>query len=121
MASTESRDVSARNGSLSAFRRLRLTDYKTDIFLAANVMDATITYLALQQGTQLTEFNSILYLIMNTIGTGATLFLKVVLCVVILWLLRRIKKEKLLVPLAAIFVVVALANLTVARLHGVDL
>ena len=121
MASTETRNIIARNGALSVLKRLRLADYKTDIFLTANVMDAVFTYVALQQGTQLTEFNSILYLIMNTIGTGATLFLKVVLCVVILWLLRRTKKEKLLVPLAAIFVVVALTNLTVARLHGVDL
>ena len=121
MASTETRNIIARNSSLSVLRRLRLADYKTDIFLAANVMDAVFTYVALQEGAQLTESNSILYVLMNAIGIGATLFLKIVLCVVILWALRKAKKEKLLVPLAAILIVVALVNLMVARLHGIDL
>ena len=122
MEFTQARNRIARNGvALRILRRLRLADYKTDIFLSANVMDAVITYVALQHGTQLTEFNSILYGIMDTIGTGTTLFLKVVLCVLILWILRKTKKEKLLVPLAAFLVVVALTNLMVARLHGIDL
>jgi inner membrane protein involved in colicin E2 resistance len=83
-------------------------------------MDAVLTYVAMQYGTQLTEFNSIIYAIMNTIGVGTTLFLKVVLCVGILWGLRKTKKEKLLVPLSLIFVAVALANLIVIRLNGID-
>jgi len=101
-------------------RRLRLSDAKADIFLAANVMDAVLTYVALQHGTLLTEFNSIIYAIMNTIGPGTALFLKVVLCIGILWILRKTKKENLLVPLAAILVVVALTNLTVIRLQGIE-
>ncbi|MFC2032675.1 DUF5658 family protein [Chloroflexota bacterium] len=101
-------------------RRLRLSDPKADVFLAANVMDAVFTYIALQHETQLTEFNSIIYAIMNMIGTGTTLFLKVVLCVGILWILRKTKKEKLLVPLSLILVVVAMANLMVIRLNGID-
>jgi uncharacterized membrane protein len=100
--------------------RMRLSDPKTDIFLAANVMDAVLTYVALQHGSELTEFNSILCAIMNTIGTGTTLFLKVVLCIGILWALRRTKKEKLLVPLAAILLAIALANLMVIRAHGIE-
>lgn len=84
-------------------------------------MDAALTYLALQYGTELTEFNSIIFAVMNTIGTGAALFLKVVMCVGILWLLRKMKKEKLLVPLSIILVVIALANLTVIRLNGVEI
>ena len=99
---------------------LRLSDPKTDIFLAANVMDAVLTYIALQYGTQLTEFNSIIYAIMNAIGVGTTLFLKVVLCVGILWVLRKTKKEKLLVPLSLIFVIIALTNLMVIRLNGIE-
>jgi len=83
-------------------------------------MDAVLTYIALQYGTQLTEFNSIIYTIMNAIGVGTTLFLKVVLCVGILWVLRKTKKEKLLVPLSLIFVVIALANLMVIRLNGIE-
>jgi len=109
-----------RDGRLCMLRRLRLSDYKTDIFLAANVMDSVLTYVALQHGTQLTEFNSILYAIMNTIGTGSALFLKVVLCVGILWILRKMKKENLLVPLSAILVVIALTNLVVIRVHGIE-
>lgn len=101
-------------------RRMRLSDYKTDIFLAANVMDAVFTYVALQHGTQLTEFNSILYAVMNTIGIGTTLFLKVVLCIGILWLLRKTKKENLLVPLSVILFVVAITNLMVVRAYGIE-
>lgn len=101
-------------------KQLRLSDPKTDVFLAANVMDAVLTYLALQHGTQLTEFNSIIYAIMNTIGVGTTLFLKVVLCIGILWGLRKTRKEKLLVPLSLIFVVIALTNLMVIRLNGIE-
>lgn len=100
--------------------RLRLSDPKTDIFLAANIIDAVLTYVALQHGTNLTEFNSIVYAVMNTVGTGTALFLKVVLCVVILWVLRKTKKEKLLVPLSAILVVVALSNLIVIRAQGIE-
>ena len=83
-------------------------------------MDAILSYMALQQGTQLTEFNSIIYAVMNTIGTGTTLFLKVVLCVGILWVLRKTKKEYLLIPLSFIFVVIALANLVMIRLQGIE-
>lgn len=101
-------------------KQLRLSDPKTDIFLAANVMDAVLTYVAMQYGTQLTEFNSIIYAVMNTIGVGTTLFLKVVLCIGILWGLRKTKKEKLLVPLSLIFVAIALANLIVIRLNGIE-
>src|SRR3972149_655197 len=87
----------APRGNLPHFlKHLRLADPKTDIFLAANVMDAVLTYVALQHGTLLTEFNSIIYAIMNTVGTGTALFLKVVLCVGILWILRKTKKENLL-------------------------
>lgn len=100
--------------------RLRLTDPKADIFLGANVMDAALTSIALQYGTELTEFNSIIYTIMNTVGIGTAMFFKVVLCVGILWLLRRFKKEKLLVPLSIVLVLVALGNLMVIRLHGVE-
>ncbi len=101
-------------------RRIRLSDYKTDIFLTANVMDAVFTYLALQQGTQLAEFNSIIYAVMDTVGTGTALFLKVVLCIGILWLLRKTKKENLLVPLSAILFVVAFTNLMVVQAHGIQ-
>ena len=83
-------------------------------------MDAVLTYIALQYGTQLTEFNSIIYAIMNAIGVGTTLFLKVVLCVGILWVLRKTKKEELLVPLSLIFVIIALTNLMVIRLNGIE-
>ena len=99
---------------------LRLSDPKTDVFLAANVMDSVLTYIALQYGAQLTEFNSIIYAIMNAIGVGTTLFLKVVLCVGILWVLRKTKEEKLLVPLSLIFVIIALTNLMVIRLNGIE-
>ena len=83
-------------------------------------MDAVLTYLALQQGAELTEFNSIINGIMNTIGIGTTLFLKVALCVGLLWILRKTKREKLLIPLSAIFIVIALSNLFVARAHGIE-
>jgi len=83
-------------------------------------MDSVLTYIALQYGAQLTEFNSIIYAIMNAIGIGTTLFLKVVLCVGILWVLRKTKKEKLLVPLSLIFVIIALTNLMVIRLNGIE-
>ena len=99
--------------------RWRLCDLKTDIFLAANVMDAVITYLALRQGRDVTEFNSILSGIMDTIGIGPTLLLKVVLCVGILWLLRKTKKERLLVPLSIVLAAVAISNLVVARAQGI--
>ncbi|MFC1994108.1 DUF5658 family protein [Chloroflexota bacterium] len=101
-------------------RRMRLSDPKTDAFLTANIMDSVLTYMALQHGSQLTEFNSILYAVMDKIGIGTTLFFKVVLCVGILWVLRMTNKEKLLVPLAVVFIAVALANLLVARAHGIE-
>ena len=111
----------AQKGNIHAILgRLRLCDPKTDIFLAANVMDAVLTYVALQHGTLLTEFNSIIYAIMNTIGTGTALFLKVVLCIGILWILRKTKRENLLVPLSIAFVVVALANLMIIRAQGIE-
>ena len=83
-------------------------------------MDAVLTYIALQQGTQLTEFNSIIYIIMNAIGTGTALFLKVVLCIGILWILRKTKRENLLVPLSVVLVIVALTNLMVMRAQGIE-
>ena len=101
-------------------RRIRLSDYKTDIFLAANVMDSILTYVALQHGPQLTEFNSVLYGIMNTVGTGTALFLKVVLCIVIIWVLRITNKESLLVPLSIILLAIAVTNLIVIRAHGLE-
>ncbi|MFC2058864.1 DUF5658 family protein [Chloroflexota bacterium] len=83
-------------------------------------MDSVLTYIALQHGPQLTEFNAVLYTIMDKIGIGTTLFLKIVLCIVILWVFRRTKKEKLLVPLSVMFIAVALANLLVARAYGIE-
>lgn len=83
-------------------------------------MDSVLTYVALQHGTQLTEFNSVIYAIMSTIGTGTTLFLKIVICIGILWILRKFKKENLLVPLSIVLVLVALANLMVIRAHGIE-
>ncbi len=112
----------ARRGNLPRIlKHLRLADPKTDIFLAANVMDAVFTYVALQHGTLLTEFNSIIYAIMNTIGTGPALFLKVVLCMGILWILRKTKRENLLVPLSVVIVLVALTNLVVIRAQGIEI
>ena len=101
-------------------RKLRFSDYKTDIFLAANVMDAVFTYIALQEGAQLTEFNSIIYGVMDTIGTGTALFLKVVLCILITWVLRKTKKENLLIPLSITIFLVALINLVVIRAYGIE-
>ncbi|MBL7119514.1 MAG: hypothetical protein ISS53_02370 [Dehalococcoidia bacterium] len=118
--SQKSPPVEQRDDARHILRRIRLTDPKTDVFLAANVMDAVLTYLALQHGAELTEFNSIINGIMNTIGIGTTLFLKVVLCVGLLWILRKTKREKLLIPLSAIFIVIALSNLFVARAHGIE-
>ena len=118
--SQKSTPVEQRDDTRHILRRIRLTDPKTDVFLAANVMDAVLTYLALQQGAELTEFNSIINGIMNTIGIGTTLFLKVALCVGLLWILRKTKREKLLIPLSAIFIVIALSNLFVARAHGIE-
>lgn len=103
------------------FKQIRLTDLKTDIFLAANVMDAALTYFALQEGEEVSEFNGIMSTIMDTIGTGTTLFLKVALCIGILWILRKTDKEHLLIPLSAIFVLVALSNLMVIRLQGFEI
>ena len=102
-------------------KHMRLSDIKTDIFLAANVLDAFLTHLALQPGTNMTEFNSILSTIMDTIGTGTALFLKVVLCVGALWILRKRNMEKLLVPLSVILVMVALGNLVMIRLQGIEI
>ena len=100
--------------------RLRLCDPKTDIFLAANVVDAMLTYVALRYGTQLTELNSIIYALMEAVGIGTALFLKVVLCVAILWILRKTKREGLLVPVSMVFTLVALTNLMVIRAHGME-
>ena len=103
---------------LNLLRQVRLSDPKTDLFLGANVLDAFLTYYALEMGTQAEEFNGIIHAAMDTIGTGTTLLLKVILCVVILWLLRKTNKENLLVPLSAVLVVVALSNLMVMRVLG---
>lgn len=106
---------------LNLLRQIRLTDIKTDLFLGANVLDALLTYFALQHGEEVTEFNGILYTIMDTIGTGTTLLLKVMLCIGILWILRMTKKENLLIPLAAVLVIVALGNLMVVRMQGLEI
>lgn len=98
-----------------------LAELKTDIFLGANVMDALLTYFALQSGTCMMEFNSIIRTVMDTIGIGAALFLKVALCVGTLWILRKTRRENLLIPLSAILVLVALGNLLVMRLHGIEI
>lgn len=103
---------------ISLFRQLRLTDPKTDLFLGANVLDAFLTYYALETGTQATEFNGIIHTAMSTIGTGTTLFLKVMLCIGILWILRKTNKENLLIPLSAVLVMVALSNLMLMRVLG---
>ena len=105
----------------SILSRLRLSDPKTDIFLAANVLDAVLTYMALQHGAQITEFNSIIYAIMNTIGVGTTLFLKVALCIGILWILRKLKKKKLLVPLSVAFITIVIINYIVILTHGIEI
>ena len=84
-------------------------------------MDALLTFLALQQGTHITEFNAILYTVMAAVGTGTALFLKVVLCIGALWLLRKIKRENLLVPLSVALVMVTLSNLIVIRLQGIEI
>lgn len=100
--------------------RLRLADPKTDIFLAANALDAALTYLALQHETMFTEFNYILYSVMNSIGIGRTLFLKLCLSVGILWLLRKTSREDLLVPLSVVLAILSLANLMLLRAYGVE-
>ena len=56
----ESSRIAQSGNTRRILRQLRLADPKADIFLAANVMDAVLTYIALQHGTQLTEFNSII-------------------------------------------------------------
>ena len=106
---------------IGILRQIRIADPKTDLFSGASALDAFLTYFALQQGEEVTEFNSILYAIMNTIGTGPALFLKVALCVGILWILRKTNKEKLLVPLSTVLVIVALSNLMVVRLQGIEI
>jgi uncharacterized membrane protein len=120
-SSQKSNEMAQQRGRLRILSHIRFSDPKTDIFLAANVVDAVVTYVALQHGPQLTEFNSIIYAIMNTIGTGLTLFLKVVLCIGVLWILRKTKKEQLLVPIAAILALIAFSNLMLARLHGIEI
>ena len=116
----ESNGIVHRSKTLRILKSLRLSEPKADVFLAANVMDAVLTYMALQHGTKLTEFNSIIYTIMSTIGTGTALFLKITLCVGILWILRKTKRENLLVPLSIAFVIVALANLMIIRTQGIE-
>ena len=101
-------------------KRMQLLDLKTDIFLSANVLDALLTYFALQEGSQVTEMNGILSTVMDTIGTGTTLFLKIVLCVAILWILKKTKRDYLLVPLSVILVLVAISNLVIIRLQGIE-
>ena len=116
----ESNGIVHQSKTLRILKSLRLSEPKADVFLAANVMDAFLTYMALQHGTKLTEFNSIIYTIMSTIGTGTALFLKITLCVGILWILRKTKRENLLVPLSIAFVIVALANLMIIRTQGIE-
>ncbi len=98
--------------------RLKLSDPKTDLFLGANAMDAMLTYISLQHGFW--EFNSILRVAMGAIGVGPTLLLKVAFCVGALWILRRTNKEYLLVPVSAALIIVALSNLTLMRLNGIE-
>jgi len=119
----ETSEISQKSNSYSIpiIKRIKLSDLKTDAFLAGNVLDAVLTYIALQEGPQVTEFNSVLYTVMNTIGVGPTMFLKVALCVGILWTLRRTGKEQLLLPLALIFVLIALVNLLVIRSQGIEI
>ncbi|MDZ4245854.1 MAG: DUF5658 family protein [Dehalococcoidia bacterium] len=109
-----------KNAAQSFITQLKLSDPKTDIFLAANALDAALTYMALQYDGLFMEFNSILYGAMNTIGIGATLLLKMCLSIFILWILRKSKRENLLVPLSILFAVTAMANLMVMRAFGVQ-
>lgn len=102
-------------------RNMRLADPKTDVFLAANVVDAVLTYLILQHGVELTEFNSILSAVMDKIGIGPTMLLKVVVCLFVLWTLRTMRKERLLVPLSLALVAVAINNYLVARAYGIEI
>ena len=83
-------------------------------------MDAVLTYFALQHGTELTEFNFIIYFTMNKIGIATTLFLKVALSIGILWVLRKTRREKLLVPISAVLFLVAFTNLMVIRSQGIE-
>ncbi len=62
-----------------------------------------------------------MYALMDAIGMGAALFLKVVLCVGILWILRKTKRENLLIPLSIAIVLIALGNLLVIRLEGLEI
>lgn len=105
----------------SLLKRIRLSDLATDAFLAGNVLDASLTYIALKDGSKVTEFNSILYTVINEIGLGPTMFLKVVLCIITIWILRKIHKEHLLMPLALVFILIALVNLLVVRSQGISI
>jgi len=98
---------------------MQLLDLKTDIFLSANVLDALLTYFALQEGSQVTEFNGILCAVMDAVGTGTALLLKVVLCVAILWILKKTNRDYLLVPLSVLLVLVAISNLIIIRVQGI--
>ncbi|MFC1995398.1 hypothetical protein ACFLVM_00775 [Chloroflexota bacterium] len=79
-------EIVQRGNLYHVLQRLRRDDLQTDILLEANVMDILLTYVVLQRGTLLTEFNAIIYAVMNTIGTGADLFFKIILCLGILWI-----------------------------------
>lgn len=98
--------------------RLKLSDIKADIFLGANAMDAVLTYIALQY-PHLTEFNSVMRVAMENLGLGPALLTKVLFSVGIVWAMRRLHREYLLVPLAIFFTLVALGNLTLMRLSGI--
>ncbi|MDD5093208.1 MAG: DUF5658 family protein [Dehalococcoidia bacterium] len=99
---------------------LMLSDLKADIFLAANLLDAVLTYLALTQDALLVEFNSILCFSIDKIGIEPTLFLKIVMAMCVLWALRWKRRERLLLPLAVVLSVVVVANLMVMRAHGIE-
>ncbi|MDD5094399.1 MAG: DUF5658 family protein [Dehalococcoidia bacterium] len=99
---------------------LMFCDLKADIFLAANLLDAVLTYLALTQDALLIEFNSILGFSIDRIGIEPTLFLKIVSAICVLWVLRWKRRERLLVPVAIMLSVVVVANLMVMRAHGIE-
>ncbi len=118
MESCQVNPLATQRNKTRVLPRLKLSDPKTDLFLGANAMDAMLTYISLQHGFW--EFNSILRVVMGSIGVGPTLLLKVAFCVAALWILRRTNKEYLLVPVSAALIIVALSNLTLMRLYGIE-
>jgi len=102
----------------SFLKDLNMYDHKTIIFLGANMLDCIITYLALQQGTQFRELNAIIHALMNLVGTGYALLCKMIFCIIILWILRKINKEKLIMPLSVMLIFVSLFNSTMLSVYG---